>query len=258
MPVYAASATFWILISSVPFLMTLLAAIQFVPGLDKSSVQTLLIEATPDMPQFSSLIYSVTDNLFVQAPTAVLSLSVIATIWSASTGVYGIEQGIRKIYGTGRDAGYFKKRFAAIVFTLIFIAAILLTLILLVLGSSIQRLIDQYIPLLSALISFILSLKLLISAVFLFLVFMLFYRFMPGRAEQVRHQYPGALFAAGAWIVFSYLFSIYFTYFKNISYMYGSLGAIVLLMFWLYFTICIIFLGAELNAYLVGDPVEFL
>ena len=58
---------------------------------------------------------------------------------------------------------------------------------------------------------------------------------------------PGAAFSSAAWILTSFAFSIYFTYFKNISYMYGSLGAIILLMFWLFAIICIILAGAEIN-----------
>lgn len=250
MPVYAASAAFWILISAVPFLMTLMTAIQFVPGIDKASIQEVLIRATPDMPQFANLIYSVTDNLFVTTPTAVLSLSVVATVWSASTGVYGIEKGIRKIYGTRENAGYLVQRISAMIFTVVFVIALLGTLLLLVLGSSIQRLVDHWIPLLSALISFVLSLKLLIAAGFLFAAFLLIYHLMPGRAKYVHRQLPGALFSTAAWMVFSYLFSVYFTNFRNISYMYGSLGALVLLMLWIYIIICIVFLGAELNAML--------
>lgn len=247
MTIFAASAAFWIMISAVPFLMVILTAIQLFPGFDKSSIQQLLIQAAPDLPQLTKLIYTVTDDVFVKAPSAILSLTAILTLWSASTGVYGIGIGIRKIYGTRKASGYVMQRLSAMLFTLLFVAVLLLTLVLLVLGSSIQLLADRYLPLVSALISFILGFKALISGAVLYLFFLLLYHLLPGRTPHVRRQYPGALFATVGWLLFSYLFSIYFTYFKNISYMYGSLGALILLMFWLYAIICIIFLGAELN-----------
>ena len=50
-----------------------------------------------------------------------------------------------------------------------------------------------------------------------------------------------------------HVFSLYFTNFSNYSYMYGSLTAIVLLMLWLYFCICILFIGAEINHFLYED-----
>lgn len=247
MTIFAASAAFWIMISAVPFLMVILTAVQLFPGFDKSSIQQLLIQAAPDLPQLSTLIYSVTDDVFVKAPSAILSLTAVLTLWSASTGVYRIEVGIRKIYGTRKSARFVAQRLSAMLFTLFFAAVLLLTLFLLVLGSSIQLLVNRYLPLVSALLSLILGFKALITGAILYLFFLLLYHLLPGRAPQVQRQYPGALFATIGWLLFSYLFSIYFTYFKNISYMYGSLGALILLMFWLYAIICIIFLGAEIN-----------
>lgn len=249
MPVYAASAAFWILISSVPFLMLIITAIQFIPGLEKETVQMMLIEAAPNMPQFRTLITSVTDNLYINSPGAMISVSALLSIWSASTGVYGIEKGIRNIYGTSKNSSYIKMRLGAMVFTFLFIVALLLTLILMVLGSSIQNLANTYLPFLAHIVSYILNFKLLITIVMLFISFMLIYRFMPGKADYVNHHYPGALFVSLGWVIFSFLFSIYFTYFKNISYMYGSLGAIVLLMFWIFAIICMVFFGAEINAF---------
>ena len=66
-------------------------------------------------------------------------------------------------------------------------------------------------------------------------------------------QLPGAIFAAVCWLLFSFGFSLYFSNFSNFSYMYGSLAAIVLLMFWLYFCICILFIGAEINDFLKSE-----
>lgn len=249
MPVYAASASFWILISSVPFLMLIITAIQFIPGLEKETVQMMLIEAAPNMPQFRTLITSVTDNLYINSPGAMISVSALLTIWSASTGVYGIEKGIRNIYGTNKSSSYIKMRLGAMVFTFLFIVALLLTLLLMVLGSSIQKLANIYLPFIAHIVSYILNFKLLITICILFISFMLIYRFMPGKADYVDHQYPGALFVSLGWVIFSFLFSIYFTYFKNISYMYGSLGALVLLMFWIFAIICMVFFGAEINAF---------
>lgn len=249
MPVFAASATFWMVISVVPFLMVIMTAIQFIPGLDKGTVESTLISAAPDMPQFRYLILSVTDNLYVTAPSAVLSITAAMALWSASAGVYAIENGIMKIYGSLNQSSYPRKRLRAVWFTFLFLLLFLLSLILLILGDAIQRLIEEYLPMIARITSHILGFRALIAFAFLFSGFMLVYRVMPGRITTVRRHYPGALFAAGGWLVLSYLFSIYFTYFRNISYMYGSLGAIVLLMFWMFVVICLLFFGAEINSF---------
>lgn len=256
MPVFAASATFWMVISVVPFLMVIMTAIQFIPGLDKGTVESTLISAAPDMPQFRYLILSVTDNLYVTAPSAVLSITAAMALWSASAGVYAIENGIMKIYGSLNQSSYPRKRLRAVWFTFLFLLLFLLSLILLILGDAIQRLIEEYLPMIARITSHILGFRALIAFAFLFSGFMLVYRVMPGRITTVRRHYPGALFAAGGWLVLSYLFSIYFTYFRNISYMYGSLGAIVLLMFWMFVVICLLFFGAEINSFFSAGNKE--
>lgn len=252
MPVFAASATFWIIISVVPFLMVIMTAVQFIPALDKNTVEATLISAVPDMPQFKELIYSVTDNLYIAAPSTVISVTAVIAVWSASAGVYAIENGIMKIYGTKDCASYPKKRLLAVGFTFLFLVLFLLTLVLLVFGTLIQQLIDDYLPMISVITSHIMGMRTLVAIVILFFAFMLVYVVMAGKPHDIKHHYPGAIFATAGWIVFSYLFSIYFTYIRNISYMYGSLGAIVLLMFWLFIIICLLFFGAELNCVLGG------
>src|SRR5207302_1989544 len=75
------------------------------------------------------------------------------------------------------------------------------------------------------------------------------YRYGPDR-RQARWQWVsvGSLFAAVAGIVASFLFSWYLTSFANYNATYGSLGAAVGLMIWLWISTVVVLLGAELNA----------
>ena len=61
---------------------------------------------------------------------------------------------------------------------------------------------------------------------------------------------PGAAFASGGWILFSYFYSLYIIHFPAVSYLYGSLAALVLMMLWLYICMTILLLGAEVNKHL--------
>lgn len=247
MVVYAASASFWMLISALPFLMLLLSAVQLVPGLSKDYAETMLMSVTPDMPQFKAIISSIVDNVFVEAPATVISLSAAASVWTSSSGVFNIDKGLRKISGAPLNKGYIKRRLASVFYTVIFIALFILTLLFLVLGSAIAELILSRFVFLSEIVNHILGLRTIIAAFLLFVTFMFIYAFMSGKKESIFRHYKGALFAAGGWIAVSYCFSVYFTYIRNISYMYGSIGALILLMFWIFAMICVIFLGAELN-----------
>ena len=59
---------------------------------------------------------------------------------------------------------------------------------------------------------------------------------------------PGAVLAVGCWIGLSYLLGIYFRHFANFNKTYGTLGAAIALMVWLYWTGFAMLVGAELNA----------
>lgn len=79
--------------------------------------------------------------------------------------------------------------------------------------------------------------------------FVWLYTFLPYEKMNIKYQIPGAVFSTVTWVLFSFGFSIYFSHFSRFSYMYGSLAAVVILMLWVYFCICILFLGAEINNY---------
>ena len=87
----------------------------------------------------------------------------------------------------------------------------------------------------------------------LFFFFWGIYTFVPEKRLKAAKQIPGALFSALGWMIFSLGFSIYFNRIggRGYSYMYGSLAAIVILLLWLYFCMCILFMGAELNWFFV-------
>ena len=67
------------------------------------------------------------------------------------------------------------------------------------------------------------------------------------------HHLPGAVFAAAGWMLFSYFYSLYTTYFTGVSYIYGSLTAVVLLLLWMYVCMIILLIGAELNKLIAGS-----
>jgi membrane protein len=76
----------------------------------------------------------------------------------------------------------------------------------------------------------------------------LIYYLGPNVKQDWRSIVPGSLFAVTAFIVVSYLFSLYIRYAPSYSAVYGSLGAFIILMLWLYLMALIIYLGGEINS----------
>ena len=246
--VYAAQASFFIVISFFPFIMLLLTLIQLIPAVNKSDLLELLVTIMPDM--LDALVISIVDDLYTKSPATVVSISAVAAIWSASRGMLGIERGLNRVYESPQPRGYIVRRLICSGYTVLFVAACIASLLLLVLGGSIQRLIIRIFPVVSAFTRYVISFRSFLALAVLVIVFTGLYTLVPVRSHSMKSQLPGALFSTLGWIVFSGLFSIYFNNFSNYSYMYGSLTAVVVLMLWLYICICILLIGAELNYHL--------
>jgi membrane protein len=75
------------------------------------------------------------------------------------------------------------------------------------------------------------------------------YRFGPSR-EDAKWKWitPGSLFAALTWLLLTWAFGIYVTHFTNYKASYGSLGAVVALLTWMYLSAYAFVFGAELNS----------
>ena len=88
-----------------------------------------------------------------------------------------------------------------------------------------------------------------VLAVMALVLFASFYRYGPSRrSAQWRWVVPGAVFATIVWLIASAGFSLYVSNFANYDKVYGSLGAAIVLLFWLYLTFYIFLFGAEINA----------
>lgn len=81
-----------------------------------------------------------------------------------------------------------------------------------------------------------------------FLTFLLLYRVLPHRAARLLHVWPGALLAAVAFELTKAGFATYVASFSNYQVVYGSLGGVIALLFWVYVSANILLFGAEVSA----------
>ena len=243
--VYAAQASFFIIMAAFPFTMLLLSIIQVIPSISQTDLLELLGPIIPH--QFSQILFSLVNSLYTESPIALLSLSALAALWSASKGMLGIAKGLNRIQGDQPHRGYLITRIICSGYTIVFILVCILSLVLLVFGDTLSRFILRVFPFLASITQYIINVRTLLSLGTLIFCFTGLYTFVPNRDLCWREQIPGALFSTLCWIGISFGFSIYFRYFNQFSYTYGSLTAVVLLMLWLYCCICTLFLGAEIN-----------
>ncbi len=84
MSVYAAQASFFIILASIPFLMLLLSLIQATPLVNESDLLSLVVQMVPDT--LDGLVVYVLDSLHSDSPMALLSATAIAALWSVLPG----------------------------------------------------------------------------------------------------------------------------------------------------------------------------
>ena len=250
---YAAQSAYFILLSFIPFVLLLVTLVRYTP-LTQEIVTTALVRIVPE--EFSSFVEGVVREIFGKSP-AYVPLSAVIALWSAGKGVNALTNGLNCVYRVEETRGYLINRLRSTVYTLIFVVAVALTLILLVFGNQIQAGIAARFPMIAKVTSFIIGMRTFITLVFLGLVFLLIYKFVPNRRASFKSQIPGAMVSAVAWSLFSLAFSVYIDFTPGSINMYGSLTTLVLIMLWLYFCMWILLIGAEINSY-VEDKLRWL
>ena len=241
-PLYAANASFFLILSVFPVLVILLTLMRYT-GMQVEIFTDLVAELVPGalMPMVSRLVLSA----YVNASGTVLSVSAVAALWSASRGMYSFVTGLNAIYDVKENRGYFRTRLISMGYTFAFLIVLLLTLVLHVFGADLLRFLEELpIP------AFLLNLLDLRVFVLLFLQTALFcamFVVLPNERNRLGESIPGALLASIGWQVFTNVYSIYAQKFTAYASIYGSVYVVALGMLWLYFCICIVFYGGVLN-----------
>lgn len=242
---YAAQSAYFILLSFIPFVLLLVTLVKYTP-LTQEIVTTALIRMMPE--EFSSFIRVIVNEVFGKS-AAFVPVSAIIALWSAGKGVNALSKGLNCIYQVEETRGYVINRLRSAVYTLVFVVAVAVTLLLLVFGNQIQMGIAERFPVIAKVTSVIVGMRTMITLVLLCLVFLMIYKFVPNRRATLKSQIPGAMVSSVAWSLFSLAFSIYIDLTPGTVNMYGSLTTLVLIMLWLYFCMWILLIGAEINSY---------
>ena len=247
-PLYAAYAGYFIVLAVFPALVLLLSVLRYT-GLEVESLIDLVGDFLPGamMASAEGLIYSTYRN----SSGAMVGVSAIVALWSASRGIYGLLTGLNAVYGVSENRGYLYTRSISVVYTFVFLLILLLTLVLHVFGSSIiglMKLVDNPVVIfLTDLIDLRFFLLLFLQS----LIFTLMFMTLPNKRNRFLSSLPGGVLSSLGWLVFSDIYSIYVENFNRYSTIYGSVYAVAITMLWLYCCLSILFYGGALNRYLM-------
>ena len=240
---YAAQSAFFILLSFIPFMMLLLNIIQYTP-LTEEAVSSAVMSIIPE--DFHGVVKTIIMEIYRRS-SAILPVSAIIALWSAGKAITSLTYGLNTVYHVKETRNYFVNRLRSMLFTLFFIGAFLVTLVLMVFGRSIQQALTEYFPSVAEFTGMLLSLRTVITMAALMFTFVLMYRFVPNRKVSFESQIPGALVTTISWQILSVGFSFYLEYFPGVTRMYGNLTTMILLMLWVYFCMYLVLVGAEIN-----------
>lgn len=241
---FAASTAFFLFLSIVPMLIMVCTIIPYTPLTEEDLVEAVT-DLTPD--QVDGLVESLISDIYKDS-AGVLSVALIATLWSASKGVMALMRGLNAINGVEENRNYFVVRAIASFYTIVMLIVVVLSLFLMVFGDQLVNLALHRFPQLKQLVSFIMNFRFLFVWAVLSVLFAAVYAYVPDKKLAFREQVPGAVFSAVVWSVFSWAFSYYVTY-GNTYGIYGSLSIIIIVLLWMYFCMYIVMIGAYLNRY---------
>jgi len=215
----------------------------------RSSLYGYLSQIMP--PSAYELVHTTMDEIIENSSGGKLTLGLLVTLWSASAGVDSIRTALNRVYELKETRSWWKTKLQSLVMTLLFIILIGIVLAGVTAGWSLVKLAVGG-------MGFQITSPWVLTTIQwgAIVVIMLFatavvYSWIPC-FDKFRWVWisPGAVTAILVWIIFGGVFRVYLQYFNSYNKAYGSLGAVIILMLWMYITGLALLLGGAINSVL--------
>ena len=246
----AAQLSYYFLLALFPLLLFLTSVIGVLLGSGTGLRHSLFNYLAKVLPSSASELVSTTMlEVSTSSGGGKISFGILAALWAASAGMGAISESLNVAYHVKETRSWWKQRVTAIGLTILLSILIISALVLVLSGGKIAdylALTFGYGP------EFALAWKIIqwpIVLAFLLIGFASIYYWAPDlRDQNWRWVTPGSVIAVVLWLLVSFAFRIYLHFFNSYSKTYGSLGAVIILMLWFYFTGLAILIGGEVNS----------
>lgn len=240
-----AQLAYFFLLSLFPLLLFILTLLPFL-NLPQEQVFTTLENILPK--EIFTIVERIIQGVLNNRNSGLLSIGIIATLWSASKGVNALVKSLNRSYGISETRPFVIVRLVSLFFTVLLILLIIIALLLPVFGRVIGDFLFNTLGFDEIILVIWNYIRLVLPSILIVIVLALLYWIVPNRPLYFRSAIPGAVFVAVAWGIISYGFSFYLSHFGNYSKAYGSIGGIIILMLWLYIIGIVLVVGGLLNA----------
>lgn len=243
----AAALAYYLLLAIFPAAIFLLSLIAYLPIPNlQQAIMDALRQALPG--QSADMFTGVVAQVVGQRRGGLLSIGLVLTFWAASNGLYAVMQQLNITYDVKEGRPFWKARGTALLLTLAFFVLVVGAFALVVFGGVIQEWLGSMIGMSQPLLIAFAVFRWVVIALALLLAFALVYYFGPDVEQKFIFISPGSVLGVVVLAFASLAFRFYVSRFSDYSATYGSLGAVIILMLWLYIAGWVILLGSEINA----------
>ncbi|MCH4874014.1 YihY/virulence factor BrkB family protein [Pseudomonas sp. TMW22091] len=246
MSTYASALAYQTLFSLFPFILFLIALIGFLHLPDFFSWLRLQSELVLP-PQALESVNPVIDQL-QQSKGGLVSIGIVIALWTASAGVRLMMSAMNAAYDVVEGRPLWKRLPLSIFYTIGIAGMLLAAAALMVLGPQFMSWLAGQVGLEEFVVTLWTILRWPVIILLLMVAVAVMYYVMPDVEQKFRFITPGSVLAVVVWIVASLGFAFYVKTFADYNAMYGSIGAIIVLLLYFYISAAVLLLGAEMNA----------
>jgi len=243
----AAQLAYYFLFALFPFLLFLVTLLGYIPVPDLlDHIMSLLAHALPR--EALTLVQDNVHSLVTQPRGGLLSFGIIAALWTSSSAITAIMAGLNRAYGVEENRPWWKVRITALLLTLGSSLFVIAATVLLIFGPQLGTWLATSVGLGDVFAAAWNVARWVIILGCLIVALAALYYFAPDVQQQWRWITPGSVCAVIGWILASLGFAYYVNNFGSYNATYGSIGAVIVLLTWMYATGFFILVGGELNS----------
>jgi membrane protein len=245
MGTYASALAYQVLFSLFPFIIFLVALLGFlnIPEF----FDYLRGQANEVLPaQVATQVNQIVDEI-EQPRGGLLSFGILVALWTASAGVRATMNALNVAYGVSESRPMWQRIPLSLLYTVGLAALLIVAAALLIFGPQVMSWLGEQLGFPNVFVTLWNLLRLPVAVATLMLVVALVYYAFPNTEQRFVFITPGSVFAVLVWLLASWGFSLYVQNFADFSATYGSLGAVVVLLFYFYISASVLLFGAEIN-----------
>jgi membrane protein len=197
-----------------------------------------------------SVLRSFTDEVVNSQGTTAIVIGLVGSIWASSAAIGTVMKALNRAYDVSEDRGFVRRKLVAIGLTFLFGGLMLAAAILIATGTFMASAIGDALGWESQFVTLWNWLTIPTALLLVTLAVALLYWLAPNTGHKFRWITPGAVLFTLGWVIASLAFAFYVSNFAAYNRTYGSIGAVIILLVWLYWTNFILLTGGELNAVL--------